>query len=179
MGKGSSRSVPGFSLVKALHACGLYLEKFGGHEMAAGLSIKEENFEAFRTAFMEYATEHLNAEALVPVVEPDLEVQLEELTLQLLEQVGKLGPFGIANNAPVFLLRKVTPVGQARVMKEKHLSFEIQQGTARARAIWFNGALEPLPPTPWDIAFDLTRNDYQGKVQPQIQVRALRQSTNR
>ena len=142
--------------------------------MAAGLSVREDKFEEFRAAFTAYAKERLRVEDLVPIVEPDVEVQLNELTLQLIEQVGKLGPFGIANNAPVFLLRDVYSVGQPRVMKEKHLSLEIRQGKMTSRAIWFNGAQEPLPPEPWDIAFDLTRNEYQGRVQPQIQVRALR-----
>lgn len=174
MGKGSCRSVPGFSLVKALRACDVHLEKCGGHDMAAGLSVRQAQFNEFSSAFRAYAKSQLKLEDLVPLVEPDLEVQLYELTVQLLDQVEKLGPFGIANQAPVFLLRDVYPVGQPRVMKEKHLSFEIRQGKQTTRAIWFNGALEPLPPAPWDIAFDLTRNEYQGRVQPQVQVRALR-----
>ena len=176
MGKGSCRSVPGFSLVQALRACADHLEKSGGHDMAAGLSVRRENFEKFRDAFAQYARERLRLEDLVPVVEPDIEVDLHELSLQLLDQVGKLGPFGISNGMPVFLLRRVYPVGQPRVMKEKDVSLEIQQGKNTARAIWFNGAHEALPPPPWDIAFDLTRNEYQGKVQPQIQIRALRSS---
>jgi single-stranded-DNA-specific exonuclease len=176
MGKGSCRSVPGFSLVQALRACAEHLEKSGGHDMAAGLSVRKENFEQFRNAFERYARERLRLEDLVSIVEPDIEVQLHELTLQLLDQVGKLGPFGIANSMPVFLLKRVQLVGQPRVIKERHVSLEIQQGRNTARAIWFNGAQEPLPPPPWDIAFDLTRNEYQGKIQPQIQIRALRSS---
>jgi single-stranded-DNA-specific exonuclease len=174
MGKGSCRSVPGFSLVKALRACDRHLEKCGGHDMAAGLSVRKEQFEEFSLAFRAYAKTQLKLEDLVPIVEPDLEVQLYELTIQLLDQLDRLGPFGIANHAPVFLLRNVHPVGQPRVMKEKHLSLEIKQGNQTTRAIWFNGALEPLPAAPWDIAFDLTRNEYQGRVQPQVQIRALR-----
>lgn len=174
MGKGSCRSVTGFSLVKALRACETHLEKAGGHDMAAGLSVREDKFEDFRTAFTAYAKARLRLEDLVPLVEPDVEVELHELTLQLLEQVGALGPFGIANSTPVFLLRNIHPVGTPRRMKEKHLSLELRQGRTTTRAIWFNGAQDPLPPPPWDIAFDLTRNEYQGKIQPQVQIRALR-----
>jgi single-stranded-DNA-specific exonuclease len=72
------------------------------------------------------------------------------------------------------LLKNISPNGQPRVMKEKHLSLEIRQDKHTARAIWFNGALDPLPKAPWDIAFELVRNEYQGRVQPQIQIRALR-----
>lgn len=142
--------------------------------MAAGLSVRRERFQAFSAAFKAYAKTQLKIEDLVPLVEPDLEVHLHELTLSLLDQVDRLGPFGIANHAPVFLLRNVYPVGQPRVMKEKHLSLEIKQGKQTTRAIWFNGALERLPSAPWDVAFDLTRNEYQGRVQPQVQIRALR-----
>lgn len=59
-------------------------------------------------------------------------------------------------------------------MKEKHLSLEIRQDKETARAIWFNGATDPVPKAPWDVAFELVRNEYQGRVQPQIQIRALR-----
>lgn len=173
-GKGSCRSIPGFSLVSALRSCGAYLEKSGGHEMAAGLSIRREQFENFRTAFVREAGELIREEELTPLIVPDAEVHIHELNLVLLEQLAKLGPFGIANASPVFLLRNVFPAGQPRVMKEKHLSLEIRQDKETARAIWFNGATDPVPKAPWDVAFELVRNEYQGRVQPQIQIRALR-----
>jgi len=173
-GKGSCRSIPGFSLVKALRFCGEHLEKSGGHDMAAGLSIRRERFDAFKAAFAAYAKAHISREALTALVIPDAEVYMHELNLQLLEQLEKLGPFGIANISPIFLLKNISPNGQPRVMKEKHLSLEIRQGKHTARAIWFNGAADVLPAAPWDIAFELVRNEYQGRVQPQIQIRALR-----
>lgn len=176
MGKGSCRSVKGFSLVKALRECAEHLEKCGGHDMAAGLSIRREAFEAFRILFAACAEKYLRMGDLIPTVTLDAEVQVHELTQYLLDQVDRLGPFGIANPAPVFLLRKVFPAGAPKVMKQKHLSLELQQEKQRTRAIWFNGAAEALPEPPWDVAFDLTRNEYQGRVQAQVQIRAIRRA---
>jgi len=173
-GKGSGRSVKGYSLVEALHSCRESLVKFGGHEMAAGLSVHESQFESVRGKLAAHAREHLNPVHLVEKVVPNIEVHLHELTVSLLDQVEKLGPFGTANELPLFLLRNVFPLGQSRVMKEKHISIELKQDRSSARAIWFNGAGTPLPPPPWDVAFSLARNEYQGRVQPQIQIRALR-----
>lgn len=175
-GKGSGRSVEGFSLVAALQACREELVKFGGHEMAAGLSVKRSQFESFGRKLAEYAAAHLKVSDLVERHAPNIEVRLHELTVQLLEEVGRLGPFGTDNAQPSFLLRQVSPVGQPRVMKEKHLSIELRQDKQTNRAIWFNGAADPLPPAPWDVMFELTRNEYQGRVQPQIQIKALRSS---
>jgi single-stranded-DNA-specific exonuclease len=177
LGKGSCRSVRGFSLVKALHACEAHLDKYGGHDMAAGLSVRRSEFEAFKEAFGDIAKTSLRLENLVPTVMPDVEVHLHELTPQLLDQLDKMGPFGTSNHSPLMLLRDVSRVGTLKVMKEKHLSMEIRQGKQSVRAIWFNGVAEVLPEPPWDIAFDLTRNEYQGHVEAQVQIRALRKAT--
>ena len=175
-GKGSGRSVEGFSLVAALKACEGFLAKFGGHEMAAGLSVHQDRFEDFSQAMQAYARAQLDVAELVEKLRPNVEVRLHELTVSLIEEMDKLGPFGMANAAPLLLLRNVLPSGQVRVMKEKHISVELRQDKLSARAIWFNGAAHALPEPPWDVAFELTRNEYQGRVQPQIQIRAVRKS---
>ena len=131
-------------------------------------------FENVSRQLATYARARLNPTELVERVTPNVEVHLHELTVALVDQVEKLGPFGTANELPLFLLRNVFPTGQARVMKEKHISIELKQDRNTSRAIWFNGAATPLPPPPWDVAFELTRNEYQGRVQPQIQIRAVR-----
>lgn len=182
-GKGSCRSIPGFSLVRALRACEEHLEKCGGHDMAAGLSVRAEKFDQFKNSFLAYATESLRAQNLTPQTAPDLELTIAEVTMELLEAQEKLGPFGICNPQPNYLFRNVTPHSKPRVLKEKHVSFDFVHKGVTSRAIWFNAIdkkAEPasLPPPPWDIVFELTRNEYQGRVHPQIQVKHLRTASD-
>lgn len=174
LGKGSGRSIAGFSLVEALGTCSSLLEKFGGHEMAAGVTMRVERFGEFRAAFGAYARELLSEEQLRPQLRVDAELMLEELDFALLEHHAALQPFGIANPQPVFISRSVIPGGEPRVLKQKHLSLILRQGDREQRAIWFNGASETLPQAPWDVAFTVERNEYQGFVAPQIRVRAVR-----
>ncbi|MEK0446596.1 MAG: Single-stranded-DNA-specific exonuclease RecJ [Verrucomicrobiota bacterium] len=173
-GKGSGRSIRGLSLVEALEGCRESLHRFGGHEMAAGITVPRDRFEAFREAFGEIARQKLDAEKLQPRLEIDAECWLEEINAQMLEQYEALAPFGMGNPQPLFALRGVTPAAQPRLLKEKHMQLSIRQGRASARAIWFNAPTEPLPPAPWDIAFELARNEYQGTVSAQVLVRAIR-----
>jgi single-stranded-DNA-specific exonuclease len=174
MGKGSGRSIEGLSLVEALERCAPMLEKFGGHEMAAGLTVKVENFRKFRDAFLVAARVLLTDEQLVPRMHLDAELRLTEICLPLLDQHAALQPFGMGNPEPVFVARGVALGGEPRVLKEKHLSLVFRQGDTKARAIWFNSAAHALPRTPWDVAFTVERNEYQGMVSPQMHVKAVR-----
>lgn len=174
VGKGSGRSIPGLPLVDALRECSRFLDKFGGHDMAAGVSLPGENFAAFRTAFQACASARLTAEQLVPCLELDAELFLEELNEKMLEQYEALAPFGMGYPQPLFLVRGVTPGGSPRMLKEKHMQLSLRQGRSFSRAMWFNAPSPNLPPAPWDLAVELSRNEYQGVVSAQIVVRALR-----
>ena len=173
-GKGSGRSIAGLSLVAALTACGEFLEKHGGHEMAAGLTIREERFAAFRTAFLAYARAQLTAEQLQPRLHLDAELNLGEIDYELLAHHEALQPFGMGHPQPLFFARGVTLAGEPRVMKEKHLSLMLRQHGDEYRAVWFGAANDELPHLPWDIAFQIERNEWQGNVSPQIHLRAVR-----
>ncbi|MEI6713160.1 MAG: single-stranded-DNA-specific exonuclease RecJ [Verrucomicrobiota bacterium] len=174
VGKGSGRSIRGLALVESLQVCSPLLLKFGGHEMAAGVSVHRDQFEAFREAFGKHASSVLDAEKLEPSLEIDAELLVEEINTRMLNQYEALAPFGMGNPQPLFAIRGVTSSGPPRMLKEKHLQFSLRQGRASARAIWFNAPTEPLPPSPWDIAFELSRNEYQGTVSAQILVKAIR-----
>lgn len=176
LGKGSARSIPGLSMVEALACCGHLLEKHGGHEMAAGLAIRHEHFDEFRDAFRACAREQLSAEQLQPRLRLDAELPLREIAFPLLAQMESLAPFGMGNPAPLFFARAVTLACEPRVLKEKHLLLTLRQDSDDSRAIWFNSAAQKLPPQPWDVAFEIERNEYQGYVSPQIQVKAVRGS---
>ena len=176
MGKGSGRSIPGFSLVASLAHCGALLERHGGHEMAAGLTLRQPRFEEFRDAFRKCAGERLSAEQLQPIQTLDVELALGEIDYELLAAHESLQPFGMANPQPVFVARGVTLVFEPRVMKEKHLSLMLRQGRDEHRAVWFGAATEKLPKPPWDIAFTIERNEWQGNVSAQIHLKAVRSS---
>jgi single-stranded-DNA-specific exonuclease len=174
MGKGSGRSIEGLSLVAALAQCGRFLEKHGGHEMAAGLTLRQERFAEFRDAFLACAGERLPAEQLQPRLHIDGELALGEIDDELLAHHESLQPFGMANPQPLFCARGVTLAAEPRVMKEKHLSLVLRQAGDEYRAVWFGAAKDALPRLPWDIAFQIERNEWRGTVTAQIHIKAVR-----
>jgi single-stranded-DNA-specific exonuclease len=174
LGKGSGRSIEGLSLVEALDRCAAHLEKFGGHEMAAGLAIREENFTAFAGAFRKAARELLSEEDLQPRLHLDHELTFSQLNSDLLRWHQALEPFGNGNRQPLFFARGVAPAVEPQVLKEKHLVLRLRQQNHFRRAIFFDGALSPLPTPPWDIAFRVNADEYEGETRLQMQVEALR-----
>jgi single-stranded-DNA-specific exonuclease len=176
MGKGSGRSIEGLSLVAALASCGAYLERHGGHEMAAGLTLHEGRFAEFRAAFGACARAALSDDHLQRRLHVDAELTLGEIGYELLDQHEALQPFGMGHPQPLFAARGVTLAGEPRVMKEKHLSLMLRQAGDEYRAVWFGAAAEALPRLPWDIAFQIERNEWQGTVSPQIHIRAVRKA---
>ncbi len=176
LGKGSGRSIEGFSLVTALQESSHLLETFGGHAMAAGLTVLETRLEELQTTFEKTAGSLLSEEDLIPLLKLDAEVPLADLNDVWLAAQDLLGPFGIANPQPLFLARCVKPAKEPRVLKEKHLRLEFLGARgALLTAIFFNGARDLLPKAPWDLAFTLERNTYQGRTSLQMQVVAVRE----
>jgi single-stranded-DNA-specific exonuclease len=177
-GKGSGRSIEGLSLVEALRDCQAHLGNFGGHEMAAGLNVCEDIFEVFRSAFEDAARRLVTDEMLVPRLRLDAELPLTAFDDDLLVAQQMLEPFGNGNRQPLLVARSVTPSAEPRVLKEKHLRIAFA-GSRRqpVSAIFFNGAEHPLPRPPWDVAFHLERNEYNGRVQAQMQIVAIRSAS--
>jgi single-stranded-DNA-specific exonuclease len=173
-GKGSGRSIEGLSLIEVLGRCDKWLEKFGGHEMAAGLTIRHECFPDFADAFRKAARELLSEENLEPRLHLDHELAFSDLNGDLLRWHQVLQPFGNGNPQPIFFARAVEPTVEPQVLKEKHLLLRLRQRNYQQRAIFFDGALAPLPIPPWDIAFRIAADEYQGETRLQIQVEALR-----
>lgn len=174
LGKGSGRSIEGLSLVQALGHCEKWLEKFGGHEMAAGLTIREQNLPEFAAQFRRVASELLSAEALHPRLLLDHELLLSELNGDLLRWHELLEPFGSGNAQPTFFARHVEPAIPPKVLKDKHLVLRLRQRNYHARAIFFDGASSVLPEPPWDVAFRIQADEYQGEKRLQVQVHGLR-----
>ena len=174
MGKGSGRSIEGLNLVDALKGCSGLLEKFGGHEMAAGLALRQENFDRFAEAFRSTARELLTEEALQPCLRLDDELAFTDIDIDFLRWHEMLQPFGNSNPQPLFLAREVEPVASPRVLNEKHLIFRLRQGDRHRRAVYFNGAAIQLPATPWDVAFRIRADEYEGETLVAMHVEAVR-----
>jgi single-stranded-DNA-specific exonuclease len=172
-GKGSGRSIDGLSLVQALGECAHLLEKFGGHEMAAGLTISRERFEEFRDAFLHCARARLTDEQLQPRLRLDAQIALQHLDFDFLAHHDLLQPFGTGNPQPVFFARNVF-ANDSRIVGEKHLRLFLRQSGRAHSAIFFNAAQCELPPAPWDVAFQIGRNEWEGRVSVQIEIKALR-----
>jgi single-stranded-DNA-specific exonuclease len=174
IGKGSGRSIAGLHLVKALEQCARYLTKFGGHEMAAGLAIQEDKLAAFSDAFRATARALLSDDDLEPHLQLDHALELAELNIDFLRWHEMLQPFGNANPQPLFFAREVAPATPPRVVNDKHLLLNLRQGDARRRAVFFDGAAQPLPSPPWDVAFRIRPDDYDGERLVGMQIHALR-----
>jgi single-stranded-DNA-specific exonuclease len=176
VGKGSGRSIPGFSLVEAIDICRDHLLGGGGHAMAAGISVEEAKLDLFRTAFAIAARRALSDEAMTPLLELDAEVKLKELTLSFLENYKLMEPFGQKNPEPLFFCRRVVPKLPGRNIKGKHLRLLLTQDGSGMDSIWFNAPIGQLPPAPWDVAMRLQRSFFRGEEQWQITLEGVRSS---
>jgi single-stranded-DNA-specific exonuclease len=174
-GRGSGRSIPGFDLHGALHRVGAHLEKYGGHTMAAGFTIKRDRFEGFRVAFLAAAGELLTPDDLAPSQRVDLELPLASVNPELERLIRHLEPCGAGNPAPVFGVRNARAVGARRV-GTNHLRFTLDDGSAVLPAIGFRWA-DAVPQDwlvePLDVAFRLERDDWQGRATIQARVASL------
>jgi len=179
MGKGSGRSIGGLNLVDALKRCSGLLEKFGGHEMAAGLALHEKDFDGFAEAFRSTARELLTEDALQPCLRLDHELAFTDLDIDFLHWHEMLQPFGNGNPQPLFLAREVEPVAPPRVLNEKHLIFRLRQGDRHRRAVYFNGATTQLPTAPWDVAFRIRPDEYEGETLVAMHIEAVRAAERR
>jgi single-stranded-DNA-specific exonuclease len=174
IGKGSGRSIPGFSLVRALEACDGVLIQFGGHEMAAGVTLQFDRLASFTKMFLAAARDTLPKDLLTPKYVIDAVVSGRELNFEFLTGYERLQPFGVGNPAPLFCLRGAEPGGEPRLLKEKHRVFSIRHDGRLLRAIHFGAGNIPVPPPPWDIAFFLETNRFQGRLELQLQIEAIR-----
>jgi single-stranded-DNA-specific exonuclease len=139
MGKGSARSISGLHLYQALKESSGPLAGFGGHAMAAGLSIVEENLNDFAKAFELAARSQLSAEDLLPVLSHDGEVKLSMFNLSLLRELENLNPYGAGNPQPVFVSRNCRTYSP-RILADKHLKFDVEQDGFRVGCIAFGQA---------------------------------------
>jgi len=175
VGRGSGRSIAGFDLHGALQRVGMHLEKYGGHTMAAGFTIRRDRFDDFRVAFLAVAGELLTPEDLAPSQRVDLELPLAEVNTDLERLIRHLEPCGAGNPAPVFGVRNARAVGARRV-GTNHLRFTLDDGSGLLPAIgfrWADAVPQDWLTNPLDVAFRLERDDWQGRTSIQARVASL------
>jgi single-stranded-DNA-specific exonuclease len=129
---GSARSVKDFDVYDAIDACSGLLEHFGGHMYAAGLSLKPENLELFREKFNAIVSASITDEMLIPEVEVDLEVNLNQITPKFLRILKQFAPFGPGNMSPVFMTSDTVDSGHARIVGKNHVKLTVYQESVRS-----------------------------------------------
>jgi single-stranded-DNA-specific exonuclease len=174
VGKGSARGIRGFHMVEAFHACADYLDKFGGHEFAGGLSIRQECLEPFAAAFEQAARQTLSAEQLSPLLEIDAQLDFSQLTLPLMRELEVMQPFGVGNPEPVF-----TTVN-AEICERKVFSagvrFRLRQAGKLVSGVIF-GVGDEYPGQPGesiDVAYRLAENEWNGNTSVELKIADMR-----
>jgi single-stranded-DNA-specific exonuclease len=176
VGKGSGRSVEGCHLIDGLRACAPHLLQFGGHSMAAGLNVREEQLPDFAEAFNAWGATQLTGDLRVMPVRPDAVVRLPELDLDFVTHLETLRPFGAANPEPLFYASRVRVARPPQHVGRNHLRLRLEQDGATHDAIAFNRADEGIPGDLVDLAFVPERDDFRGGGRIQIRVIDVRRS---
>lgn len=177
-GKGSGRSIPGFDLHQALVDSSKFLKKYGGHEMAVGLSLEKDKINDFKKNF-EKISENKNVKQLIPVINIDCEIMKKDLNKETIEQIKLLEPFGEMNKQPLVVYKNLKIVSIRSLSEGKHLKLMLKDDNETINAIGFNlGELanEYLIGDKIDIVGILETNTYNGQEQIQINIRDIMKS---
>ena len=187
----SARSMHDFDIYNAIERCQDIIEQFGGHKYAAGLTLKEENFEAFKKRINDIAREAILPEMRTPVIEVDTEIRLSEITSHFLRTLKKFAPFGPGNNSPIFMARGLKDNGWGKAVGKggQHLKLTLMEadgepGGRTYDAIGFNlGEKKDLVSDGkrFKAVFCIEENEYQGRTSPQIRLKDINRTprTNR
>ena len=178
-GKGSCRSIAGFSIIEALQQCAPLLEQFGGHEMAAGLSVKAVNVPKLREALNKFAAKSIRPEDLQPRLSVDAVVRLDDLDDEFFRCLKDFEPCGQDNPTPVFAVEGVRVRGNPRVVGKRHLKFNVSDGDTTVDAIWFGAGDQELPAGAMDVAFVADLNEFRGVETVQLKVKDVRPAARR
>ncbi|MDE6934797.1 MAG: single-stranded-DNA-specific exonuclease RecJ [Oscillospiraceae bacterium] len=178
MGKGSCRSYGGFNLFAALESCSDLLVDFGGHELAAGFNIREEDIPAFRRRMNHCVCDYCNGETPVSSLEVDVTIRDPScITLEEMEQLDRLEPYGAGNNRPVFALMGAKVESLQNVGQNRHLKLRLSKGPYHFDAIFFSataGECGAAAGMRVDAAFHLQVNEFRGISSVQLQLVDLR-----
>ncbi len=176
LARGSARSVPGCDIGEAIRKCAPLLSGFGGHPMAAGLSLAQENIPRFRKRFSEAVVAQLGEEAKEPTVHIDLVINLEQIDFPLIEEVDRMAPFGPGNPPVTFAVRSLNLINDTligRTQEHRRLIVEDEHGIQQS-VLWWYGADMDVPRGQFDLAFSARTNFFRGERQLQVVVEDVR-----
>ncbi len=181
VGKGSGRSVKGMNLVDALCYCSEHLVKFGGHELAAGLSVKRCELDTFRAMINEYARNNLSDDDMVPTMEIDSIIEFSDVSLSLAESLQILEPYGVGNPIPVFALKGITVNELTGISDSKHTKLVFGDGRHTISAMYFSNSPDSLDiyaGDKVDILFNVDINEWGGRKSVQLIIRDIKTSAS-
>lgn len=174
---GSARSVAGFNLYEAIHACREHLLGYGGHFAAAGMTLLPENVPAFAAAFETEVSKLITDDLLIPEIIIDAEISFTDIAPSFFSILAQMEPFGPDNMRPVFITRKVMDTGFSKIVKEQHIRFVLRQNNITLTGIGFNMA-DKFPilqqQEPVDIVFTIDENVWNGETSLQLKMIDLR-----
>jgi single-stranded-DNA-specific exonuclease len=176
-GRGSGRSIKGLNLVEALNYCEDLLVKHGGHELAAGLTVRRSNLEDFRDKINEYAREHLDEDAFRITMDADCELQASDINLALAKEIQLLEPYGTGNATPLFVLKDAVAKKITATKGGDHTRMTVEKDGKYINAMYFGVApldLGFFVGDKIDILFNLDVNDYRNTLSEQLTVRDAR-----
>ena len=177
VGKGSGRSIKGMNLVDALCYCSDHLVKFGGHELAAGLSVTREQLPLFIEKINEFARANLSEEDMVPVIEADCEIDFVDATVALADSLQLLEPYGVGNPVPQFIMKNVFVAEVSGVSENKHTRFTLTDGKSSISAMYFSNSPADLgicTGDKVDVLFNLGINEWQDRKNVQLIIRDIK-----
>ncbi|MFT3846894.1 MAG: single-stranded-DNA-specific exonuclease RecJ [Lacibacter sp.] len=170
---GSARSVSGFNLYEAIHACREHLLGYGGHFAAAGLTLLPQNIDAFADAFEKIVTDTILPEQLVPEITIDAEIRFSDIRQPFFNIIQQMEPFGPENMRPVFISRHVNDTGFSKIVKDQHLRLVVKQDNITLTGIFFKAAhlLPIVQQGKFDIVYTIDENEWNGSTN--LQLRAI------
>jgi single-stranded-DNA-specific exonuclease len=177
VGHGSGRSIAAFHLLNGLESCSDVFEKFGGHSHAAGVTIRADKIADLRQRLDRHARSVLSQEDLIPVVEIDYELSFKQATLETLDEIKCLEPFGSGNPEPVFATQGAQVVSPPRILKDKHLKLRLLQSGRWMDAVCWGGAdyaNEIFAGDIVNVAYTLQENTYNGNTSVQLVLKDLK-----
>ncbi|MBB3123092.1 single-stranded-DNA-specific exonuclease [Mesoflavibacter sabulilitoris] len=175
----SARSVSGFDVYNALQGCAEHIEQFGGHKYAAGLTLKEENYEAFKQAFEDEVSKTIDKNLLTPEIKVDLAINLNQIDDKLMRIIRQFAPFGPGNMTPIFMTDNLKDTGYGKCVGEDktHLRFTATQSGKQFVCIGFNlGEKLHLIKNKqlFSAVYSVDENHWQGNVSLQLKIRDIK-----
>jgi single-stranded-DNA-specific exonuclease len=176
----SARSISGFDVYNALEACSEHIEQFGGHKYAAGLTLKEEHYEAFKQAFEDEVSKTIDKSLLTPEIKVDLKIDLKDITPKFYRIIRQFAPFGPGNMTPIFMTENLKDTGYGKGVgeDEKHLRLTVtQSGKEKIVCIGFGlGDKMDLVSNkkPFKAVYSIDENEWNGKVSLQLKLRDIK-----